>query len=412
MEDFTVVAESLLNTGDTAWILMSTALVMIMTLPGLALFYGGMSKKKNVLNTMFLSLVGYAIACLIWVIYGYQFTFGATIGGFIGAPTNFFLSGISIEMLHPDSTIPELLYVVFQATFAAITVALISGAVVGRMKAKAWIVFVALWVTLVYVPIAHWVWGGGWLYQLGALDFAGGAVVHLNSGISALALILVLGPRKDRRLLPHHLGYSVIGAALLWFGWFGFNAGSALGANGLAANAFITTNTATATAMIVWILVDIWKTGKPTILGAITGAVAGLVAITPAAGYVDVPASIVIGATTVFVSYFAISYLKPKLGYDDALDAFGVHGMSGTWGAILTGVFAAPAINGATGLLYGNPSQLGIQIISIVAVAVYAFIVTYIIAQVLDKTMGIRVDEQTEIEGLDANEHEELGYRI
>lgn len=407
-----MVAESLLNTGDTAWILMSTALVMIMTLPGLALFYGGMSKNKNVLNTMFLSLTGFAIASVIWIAYGYQFTFGSTIGGFIGAPTNFLLTGISLDMLHVDTTIPELLYVVFQATFAAITVALISGAVVGRMKAKAWMVFVALWLTLVYVPIAHWVWGGGWLFNLGALDFAGGAVVHLNSGIAALALITVLGPRKDRRLLPHHLGYAVIGAALLWFGWFGFNAGSALGANGLAANAFITTNTAAAMAMIAWILLDIWKTGKPTILGAITGAVAGLVAITPAAGFVDVPASLIIGFTTVFVSYFGISYLKPKLGYDDALDAFGVHGLSGTWGAILTGVFACPAINEAAGLLYGNPNQLVIQIISIVAVVLYSFIVTYIIAQVLDKTMGIRVDEQTEIEGLDANEHEEVGYRI
>ena len=382
-----MVAESLLNTGDTAWILMSTALVMIMTLPGLALFYGGMSKNKNVLNTMFLSLTGFAIASVIWIAYGYQFTFGSTIGGFIGAPTNFLLTGISLDMLHVDTTIPELLYVVFQATFAAITVALISGAVVGRMKAKAWMVFVALWLTLVYVPIAHWVWGGGWLFNLGALDFAGGAVVHLNSGIAALALITVLGPRKDRRLLPHHLGYAVIGAALLWFGWFGFNAGSALGANGLAANAFITTNTAAAMAMIAWILLDIWKTGKPTILGAITGAVAGLVAITPAAGFVDVPASLIIGFTTVFVSYFGISYLKPKLGYDDALDAFGVHGLSGTWGAILTGVFACPAINEAAGLLYGNPNQLVIQIISIVAVALYSFIVTYIIAQVLDKTM-------------------------
>lgn len=407
-----MVAESLLNTGDTAWILMSTALVMIMTLPGLALFYGGMSKNKNVLNTMFLSLTGFAIASVIWIAYGYQFTFGSTIGGFIGAPTNFLLTGISLDMLHVDTTIPELLYVVFQATFAAITVALISGAVVGRMKAKAWMVFVALWLTLVYVPIAHWVWGGGWLFNLGALDFAGGAVVHLNSGIAALALITVLGPRKDRRLLPHHLGYAVIGAALLWFGWFGFNAGSALEANGLAANAFITTNTAAAMAMIAWILLDIWKTGKPTILGAITGAVAGLVAITPAAGFVDVPASLIIGFTTVFVSYLGISYLKPKLGYDDALDAFGVHGLSGTWGAILTGVFACPAINEAAGLLYGNPNQLVIQIISIVAVALYSFIVTYIIAQVLDKTMGIRVDEQTEIEGLDANEHEEVGYRI
>ena len=407
-----MTTEALLNTGDTAWILISTALVMIMTLPGLALFYGGMSKKKNVLNTIFLSLIGFAIASVIWVCYGYQFAFGNTIGGFIGIPTNFLLQGISLDMIHPDTQIPELLYIVFQATFAAITIALISGAIVGRMKAKAWILFTFIWLTLVYIPVAHWVWGGGWLAQLGALDFAGGAVVHLNSGIAALALIILLGPRKDTRLLPHHLGYAVLGAGLLWFGWFGFNGGSALAANGLAANAILTTNTAAAAAMVTWILLDIYKNGKPTVLGAITGAVAGLVAITPAAGYVDVSASIVFGITTVFISYYSISYLKPKLGYDDALDAFGIHGMSGTWGAILTGVFTSPAINGVAGLIYGNPTQVGIQIISIVAVGVYSFILTYVIAKVLDKTIGLRVDTQTEIEGLDITEHEELGYRI
>jgi Amt family ammonium transporter len=407
-----VITETLLNTGDTAWILISTALVMIMTLPGLALFYGGMSKKKNVLNTIFLSLIGFSIACVIWVCYGYQFAFGNTIGGFIGIPTNLLLQGISIDMIHPETHIPELLYVIFQATFAAITVSLISGAIVGRMKAKTWIIFTAIWITLVYIPVAHWVWGGGWLAQLGALDFAGGAVVHLNSGIAALALIILLGPRKDTRLLPHHLGYAVLGAALLWFGWFGFNGGSALAANGLAANAMITSNTAAAAAMITWVLLDIYKSGKPTVLGAITGAIAGLVAITPAAGYVDVGSSIIFGITTVFISYYSISYLKPKFGYDDALDAFGLHGMSGAWGAILTGVFASPAINGVAGLLYGNPTQVVIQIISIVAVAVYSFILTYVIAIVLDKTVGLRVDEKTEIDGLDMTEHEELGYRI
>ncbi|RAP51447.1 MAG: ammonia channel protein [Methanosphaera sp. SHI613] len=407
-----MITEPLLNTGDTAWILISTALVMIMTLPGLALFYGGMSKKKNVLNTIFLSLIGFSIACVIWVCYGYQFAFGNTIGGFIGIPTNLLLQGISIDMIHPETHIPELLYVIFQATFAAITVSLISGAIVGRMKAKTWIIFTAIWITLVYIPVAHWVWGGGWLAQLGALDFAGGAVVHLNSGIAALALIILLGPRKDTRLLPHHLGYAVLGAALLWFGWFGFNGGSALAANGLAANAMITSNTAAAAAMITWVLLDIYKSGKPTVLGAITGAIAGLVAITPAAGYVDVGSSIIFGITTVFISYYSISYLKPKFGYDDALDAFGLHGMSGAWGAILTGVFASPAINGVAGLLYGNPTQVVIQIISIVAVAVYSFILTYVIAIVLDKTVGLRVDEKTEIDGLDMTEHEELGYRI
>jgi Amt family ammonium transporter len=407
-----LVAEQLLNSGDTAWILISTALVMIMTLPGLALFYGGMSKKKNVLNTMFLSLTAFAIASIIWVIYGYSFAFGETINGFLGVPTNLFLTGIGLDMLHPDTGIPELLFVAFQSTFASITVALISGAVVGRMKAKAWLIFIPLWLTLVYIPVAHWVWGGGWLYQLGALDFAGGAVVHLNSGIAALALILILGPRQDQRLLPHHLGYVVIGAALLWFGWFGFNGGSAIAANGLAANALLTSNVAAAIAMIGWILIDLWKSGKPTVLGATTGAVAGLVAITPAAGFVDIPASIIIGFTTVFISYYGISFLKPKLGYDDALDAFGVHGLSGTWGALLTGVFASPAIGGISGLIYGNPFQVVIQIISIIAVAVYSFILTYAIAKIIDRTMGLRVDEQTEIEGLDVKEHKELGYRI
>ncbi|MBE6493071.1 MAG: ammonium transporter [Methanosphaera stadtmanae] len=407
-----MAVESLLNTGDTAWILMSTALVMIMTLPGIALFYGGMSKKKNVLNTMFLSLTAFAIASIIWIIYGYPFVFGKTINGLIGIPTNFFMSGITLNMIHPGTHIPELLYIAFQATFAAITLALISGAIVGRMKAKAWIIFSIIWLTLVYIPVAHWVWGGGWLATLGALDFAGGAVVHLNSGICALALIIVLGSRKDTGLLPHHLGYSVIGASLLWFGWFGFNAGSALAADGLAANALLVSNTAAAAGMIMWIIVDIWKTGKTTILGAITGAVAGLVAITPAAGFVDVPASIIIGVSTVFVSYIGISYLKPLIRYDDALDAFGVHGLSGTWGAILTGIFACPAINGAAGLLYGNPIQLGIQIISIIVVGAYSFILTYGIAKVLDKTIGIRVDDQTEIDGLDINEHEEVAYRL
>ncbi|MBE6488257.1 MAG: ammonium transporter [Methanosphaera stadtmanae] len=407
-----MTAEALLNTGDTAWILISTGLVMLMTVPGLALFYGGMSKKKNILNTIFLSLIGFSIACLIWIIYGYPLSFGQTIGGFIGIPENIFLMGISIDMIHQGTQIPELLYIVFQATFAAITVALISGAVVGRMKSKAWILFCIIWVTLVYIPIAHWVWGGGWLEQLGALDFAGGAVVHLNSGVAALALILLLGPRKDTRLLPHNLGYVVLGAALLWFGWFGFNGGSALGANGLAANALITTNTAAATGMITWAIIDIIRTGKPSILGAVTGAVAGLVAITPAAGFVDVASSIIFGATTVIVSYLAISYLKPKLGYDDALDAFGVHGMSGTWGAILTGVFANASIGGVAGLIYGNPNLVIIQIISIVAVAIYSFILTYVIGIVLDKTIGLRVNEETEVEGLDINEHKELGYRI
>jgi len=401
-----------LSSGDTAWMLMSTALVLLMTVPGVALFYGGLTKKANVLNTMFMSLIAFAITSIIWVLYGYQFAFGADmLGGIIGNPTNLLFSGIGVDQL--SGTIPETVFIAFQLTFAAITVALISGAVVERMKFSSWMVFVIAWVSLVYVPIAHWVWGGGFLAALGALDFAGGTVVHINSGVAALALVLLLGKRKEVKLLPHNLGYSVIGAALLWFGWFGFNAGSALTAGGLAGSAFIATNTAAAAAMISWVIIDYLKTGKPTVLGAISGAVAGLVAITPAAGFVTVQAAVIIGLITSIVSYLSISYLKPKLGYDDALDVFGIHGMSGLWGALATGLFAAPFINElGTGLFYGNPEQLLIQIIAVVVVAVYSFVVTLVIGKIIDIVMGLRAEDKEEIEGLDITLHEETGYRI
>jgi len=398
------MVDAVLNSGDTAWMLISTALVMLMTVPGVALFYGGLTKKINVLNTMFMSIIAYAITSVIWVLYGFPLAFGAdSFMGLIGSPTNLFFTGIGVEQLSAVAlTIPETVFAAFQMTFAAITVALVSGAVVERMKFSSWIAFVVLWVTLVYVPIAHWVWGGGWLYQLGALDFAGGTVVHINSGVAALALALLLGRRKEATLLPNNLGYSVIGAALLWFGWFGFNAGSALTAGGLAGSAFIATNTAAATAVVSWVIIDYIKTGKPTLLGAITGIVAGLVAITPAAGFVTVQAAIVIGLVVSVVSYFSISFLKAKLGYDDALDVFGVHGMGGLWGALATGLFAAPFINElGTGLFYGNPGQLVTQIIAIVAVGLYSFIVTLIIGKVIDLIIGLRVDEKEEIEGLD-----------
>jgi Amt family ammonium transporter len=404
-----------LDTGDTAWMLVSTALVMLMTVPGVALFYSGLTKKRNVLNTMFLSLIAFAITSIVWVLYGYQFAFGGDmLMGLIGNPANLLFSGIGVDSLATLApTIPTTVYIAFQMTFAAITVALISGAVVERMKFSSWMVFAVLWVSLVYVPIAHWVWGGGFLASLGALDFAGGTVVHVNSGVAALALALLLGKRKDISLLPHNLGYSVIGAALLWFGWFGFNAGSALTAGGLAGSAFIVTNTAAAAAMISWIIIDTLKTGKPTLLGGISGAVAGLVAITPAAGFVTVPAAIIIGLITSVVSYFAISWLKPRLGYDDALDVFGIHGLSGAWGAIATGLFAAPFINSlGTGLFYGNPGQLLIQIVAILVVAAYSFVVTLILGKIIDKVMGLRVEDKVEIEGLDTNLHEESGYRI
>ena len=405
-----------LDSGDTAWMLVSTALVMLMTVPGVALFYGGMAKRENVLNTIFMSLIAFAITSVIWVLYAFPLAFNTSIDpwGLIGNPANLLFSGIGVNDLAALApTIPTTVYAAFQMTFAAITVALISGAVVGRMKASAWIVFSVVWISLIYVPIAHWVWGGGFLAQMGALDFAGGTVVHIDSGVAGLALALLLGKRKDVALLPHHLGYSVIGAALLWFGWFGFNAGSALTAGGLAGSAFLVTNTATAAAMISWVAIDIIKTGKPTILGAISGAVAGLVAITPAAGFVTVQAAIVIGLFVSVFSYFAISWLKPRLGYDDALDVFGVHGIGGAWGAIATGLFAAPFINSlGTGVFYGNPGQLLTQVITILVVAAYSFIGTLIIGKLIDITIGLRVEDKTEIEGLDTNLHEESGYRI
>ena len=283
----------MLSTGDTAWILIASILVLLMSIPGVAFFYSGLTKRKNVLNTMFLTFIAFSIASVIWVAYGYPFAFGdVSINGLISQPAHFFMSGIGINDL--TGSIPTILFIVFQLTFAGLTAALVSGAIVGRMKTSAWMIFIISWVSLVYIPIAHWVWGGGWLMQMGALDFAGGTVVHINSGVTALALALVLGKRKNPSLLPHNLGYSVLGAGLLWFGWMGFNGGSALAANGLAASAILVSNVAAATALITWVLIDAVKVGKPTMLGAITGGVAGLVAITPAAGFVDVPAAIII----------------------------------------------------------------------------------------------------------------------
>lgn len=409
------MADPILNSGDTAWMLISTALVMLMTIPGVALFYGGLTKKVNVLNTMFLSLIAFAVTSIIWVLYGYQFAFGETmLWGLIGNPANLLFSGIAVDSLATLApTIPSTVYIAFQMTFAAITIALISGAVVERMKFSSWLVFAVLWVSLVYVPIAHWVWGGGWLFNLGALDFAGGTVVHLNAGVAAVALVILLGRRKDTSLLPHQLGYSVIGAALLWFGWFGFNAGSALSAGSLAGSAFLVTNIAAAAGLLSWTIIDYIKTGKPTLLGALSGAIAGLVAITPAAGFVTVQAAIIIGLIASVISYFGIAWLKPRLGYDDALDVFGIHGLSGIWGALATGLFAAPFINSlGTGLFYGNPGQLVTQLIAILAVGAYSFVATLIIGKIIDIVIGLRVEDKEEIEGLDTNLHEESGYRI
>ena len=399
------------SAGDTAWVLICTLLVLLMSIPAVAFFYGGLSKRKNVLNTIFLSFIAFSIVSIIWVIFGYQFAFGSDVYGLIGSPTNFFLKGIALDDL--TETIPTLLFVMFQCAFAGLTCAIISGALVGRMKTKAWVIFVPIWTCLVYIPIAHWVWGGGWLMQMGALDFAGGAVVHINSGISALAVAMVLGKRKDTTLIPHNLGYAILGAALLWFGWMGFNGGSGLAADGLAANAILVSNISAAVGLITWTIIDTYTIGKPTVLGAISGAISGLVGITPAAGFVDISGALVIGLVSPIVSYLAIYYLKPKLGYDDALDAWGIHGVSGIWGAIATGIFATPLIGEASGLLYGNPNQVVVQIISVIAVIVYSFVVSFIIAKILDKTMGgIRVENYEEIGGLDNNLHKESAYNF
>jgi ammonium transporter len=403
---------AVLNSGDTAWMLISTALVVLMTIPGLALFYSGLVKKENMLNTLFLSFAAYAVVSVIWFIYGYQTVFGIDVHGIIGMPSNpFFHSVLESQALY--GTIPLGLYAIFQMTFAAITVALISGALVERIKFGAWMLFIPIWLTLVYLPVAHWVWGGGWLAQLGVLDFAGGLVVHTNSGVAALALVLLLRPRQDRRLLPQQLTYSIIGAGLLWFGWFGFNAGSALAAGQLATSAFIVTNTSAAVALLIWMLIEYLRFGKVTLLGAASGAIAGLAAITPAAGFVNVVGAMVIGLGAALVSYGAISFIKPRLGYDDALDVFGIHGFSGIWGVLAVGLFASPFINATgTGLLYGNPHQLAVQALGIAVTFIYSFVVTLLIAKAIDLTIGLRVSSNEETQGLDLATHDEVAYNI
>ncbi len=400
-----------LDTGDTAWMIVATALVMLMTVPGLALFYGGLARRKNVLNTIAMSFVAYCLVSFLWIVFGYSLTFSGDIGGLIGYLDKAFLSGLKVDSL--QGTIPEVLFVVFQLTFAAITVALISGAYVERMKFSAWVLFSALWMSLVYVPVAHWVWGGGFLAEMGALDFAGGTVVHINAGIAALIGVLILGKRKNTLLLPNNLTLVAIGAGLLWFGWFGFNAGSAVGSNGLAAQAFLNTNTATAVAALSWMFTEWAMTKKPTLLGIASGMIAGLVAITPAAGFVNVVGSVIIGALAGFLCYFSVAKMKPKLGYDDALDVFGIHGVAGIIGAILTGVFADPAINEAgRGLLYGNPAQLWTQTFAVLITIVYTAAMTALIFVIIRIFMKIRVKEEEEIIGLDSSAHGEKAYNL
>ena len=404
-----------MNAGDTVFVLLSAALVMLMT-PGLALFYGGMVRSKNVLGTLMQSFFILGIISVEWVLWGYSMSFGPDHGGIIGGLTMLGLKGVGMTP-SPDygSTIPQLAFMIFQCMFAVITPALITGAFAERMKFGAFVLFTLLWATFVYNPLCHWVWGvGGWMGGLGALDFAGGTVVHISSGISALAAALIIGKRLGygtTSFIPHNLPMTLTGAALLWFGWFGFNAGSALAADGLAASAFVVTHLASAAAAVSWVFFEWIHRGKPTTLGVASGAVAGLVAITPASGFVGPMSSLIIGFFGGAFCYGGV-LLKARLGYDDSLDVVGVHGVGGTWGALATGLFASTEINagGANGLFFGNPGQLWIQFVSVVATMAFAFIMTLIILKVVDMVMGLRISEEEERMGMDTTIHNEAGY--
>ena len=403
----------MIDTGDTAWVLISAALVFVMT-PGLAFFYGGMVRSKNVLTTIMQSFFIIAMISVEWVILGYAMTFGTDIGGFIGSLDKVGLAGVGLNVLE-NGTIPELAFVAFQCMFAVITPALITCAFAERMRFAAFAVLILLWAIFIYNPMAHWVWGGGFLAELGALDFAGGLVIHILSGVSGLTICILLGTRRGYgqfAMIPHNLPMTVLGAALLWFGWFGFNAGSALGANGLAANAFVTTQAAAAAATVSWVLVEWYRNGKPTILGAASGCIAGLVAITPAAGFVKPMPALAIGLIGGIVCYFAVAVLKEKLGYDDSLDAFGIHGIGGTWGSIATGLWATTEVNpaGADGLFYGETHLLFAQVVSVIVAYALAIVGTYILFQIVSHFMKVRADETEEIAGLDVVEHGERGY--
>jgi Amt family ammonium transporter len=406
-----------IDTGDTAWILVSTALVMLMT-PGLAMFYGGMVRRKNVLGTLMHSFIAVALVSIQWILFGYSLSFGPDIKGLIGSLG---WAGLSNVGLTPNAdyapTIPHLLFMAYQMMFAVITPALISGAFAERMKFSSFLIFTLAWTTLVYDPVAHWVWGtGGWLKDLGVLDFAGGIVVHATSGFSALAAALFIGKRKGflhEHMPPHNLPMTVLGAGLLWFGWFGFNAGSALSSGPLAVMAFVTTNTAAASATLTWIAVEWAHRGKPTMFGAATGSIAGLATITPAAGFVGPLPALFIGMAAGLVCYIALN-AKTKFGYDDSLDAFGVHGVGGTLGTLAAGLFASLAVNaaGANGMFFGNPKQFFVQAGAVALVAVYSFAASFILLKIIEKVIGLRVDSEQETEGLDINQHGEAGYTL
>ncbi|MDR2789813.1 MAG: ammonium transporter [Campylobacteraceae bacterium] len=406
--------EAVLNTGDTAWIIVATTLVMLMTPAGLALFYGGMSRSKNLLNTMAMSVGGYIVAGLVWVVVGYSLAFGADIGGLIGFD-GFFLKNIAVGDLD-GRTIPTILFATFQMTFAGITLALVSGAPIERLKFSTWLIFSVIWIIAVYAPICHWVWGGGFLGSDGVLDFAGGTVVHINAGVAGLVIVLLLGKRADygKPIFPSSVSFTLLGAVLLWFGWFGFNGGSQLAADGIASNAVLVTNIAASAAALAWMLIEYITYKKFTLIGIASGIVAGLVGITPAAGFVDTLGALVIGLGAGALSFYAVNSLKKALKYDDSLDVFGVHAISGIWGAIATGIFANPAINEAgTGLLYGNPGQVITQIEGVVVTIIYTAIVTAIVFKVASLiTGGARVSAEIESQGLDETEHGERAFNL
>lgn len=402
-------AEDAISHADNAFIMITSAMVMLMVI-GLALFYGGMVPKNSVLNTMMMSFVTLCVVSLVWVLWGYSLAFGTTINGFVGSLEYLGFSGVGME---PSDGLAHCTFAIFQMMFACLTVALISGAYVSRMRFSAFLIFGILWATIVYAPLCHWVWGGGWLGELGVLDFAGGKVVHISSGIAALVGCLVLGARKgygQRPMPPHNLPMTLLGAGLLWFGWFGFNAGSALAADGVAANAFMVTQIATALGVLGWVVAEWIRHGKPTLLGAASGAIAGLVSITPAAGFVGPLAAIVIGFGSGIICFIAVAIIKQKLGYDDSLDVFGIHGVGGTWGALITGVFAAEAIGGTAGLLEGNAAQLGVQAIAVVSTIVFVAIATFIILKIVNIVVPIRVSENDEDIGVDLALHGEDAY--
>jgi Amt family ammonium transporter len=406
--------EAVLDSGDTAWMIAATALVLLMTIPGLSLFYAGLVRSKNVLSVLMQCFAITGMVSLIWVIYGYSlaFTDGGSFNQWIGGLEKAFLDGVTVDAL--SGTIPESVYMTFQMTFAIITPALIVGTFAERMKFSAMLWFMALWVTLVYAPIAHWVWGGGWIGEKGALDFAGGTVVHINAGVAALMAALVIGKRKGyptTAMPPHNLGFTVVGASLLWVGWFGFNAGSELAADGVAGMAMTVTQIATAAAALTWMFLEWIRHGKPSVLGIATGAVAGLVAITPASGTAGPMGAIAIGFAGAFFAFFASTKVKTALGYDDSLDVWGVHGVAGMVGAILTGVFADSSLGGfglAEGMTIG--SQVGIQVISVLATLIYGGVVSFILLKLIDLVIGLRVTEEQETEGLDLALHDERGY--